>query len=809
MTSVRTSGAEVGHVEWPVGDRRARRVSRYLVLVVGAVVVAWEVAVVAVPVEGGALLDFDPLNLLLIVTVLGVTIATARRSPRDSRRAWYVLAAVVASGAGGDLVYSALDAVGAAPTVSFADLIYLAGYPVLLVALWWVARCRGGNAGVQATFDGLLLAAGLLLLVWELLTSALGIEDIAGSLDTVILVAYPFLDLLLLGAAVGVVLSSRRLDAAVVWICGYLVIVIVGDVVFLVGSVRDESLTGWSTVLYALAFVCLGLSASSRDATSLASPSADPVRIGRTRYLLLGASMAAPAITAGIVLARGQAVSVPVLLGSTAVIALLVSWRVADALRSERDARLASERAHLELWEQSRHDPLTGLGNRLALLEDLRVAKRDVAVLFVDLDRFKQVNDTSGHAAGDLVLCEVTERLCGALEDGERVYRLSGDEFVVVRQLTTQATDDPKDPRSAGHRPGVGLAAARASDEVEGRGRVFVDVLGRPYFPSGMEWHLTASVGCAISTVASRLVEAPESVLQRADIAMYQSKRQQHGAVRVFDGDMQRALDERHETELELRRAVTSSGFVPAFQPIVDLHDGTIVGFEALARWARSDGSVVPAGAFIDVAERAGILPDIQAQVVDKALTFLWNWQRSAPERRGAYLSVNASATELVVPGYVEALLGRLAGAGVGPESIVVELTEGALVAAPEVVAARLNHLRRLGFRVALDDFGTGFSSLSHLLDFSVDVVKIDRSFVSQLTPELGPNSVVAATYRMAETLGLDVVAEGVETTEQLTLLRRIGVSGAQGFLLARPVLADEALGFPTRLTLPRPAPVD
>jgi len=698
----------------PVGSSGAaesqRLSARVAVTVVGLAVLVWEVVCASVPIDSGWFVELDPPNLLLVITVLVATILTARRSPRDSRLAWTVLAVVVGSGALGDLAYSVLDTLGFSPVVSIADIVYMLGYPALFIALWWVARCRGGRSGVQVTFDGLLLAAGLVLLVWELLTSALGIEGAGTDVETTVLIAYPFLDLLLLGAVVGVLLSSRRLDASIMWICGYLVVVVVGDVLFLVGSVRNEAMIPWSSVLYAVGFICLGLAATARSATGLAESSADPVRIGRTRFLLLGASMTAPAITAGIVLARGQAVSVPLLLGSTAVIAALVSWRVFDALRSERDARLASERAHFELWQQSRNDSLTGLGNRLALLEDLRLAEGALSVLFVDLDRFKQVNDTSGHAAGDAVLCEVTNRLQSVIGPDERVYRLSGDEFVVVRAVVPPGPDD-RDGDAGTTRSGL-REVLRVADleDLEARALELVDVLERPYFPMGMEWHLTASVGCAISTVRSREIETSEELLRRADIAMYQAKRSRVASVRIFDEDMQRALDEEHQTEIALRRAVAGSEFLPALQPVVDLSDGTVVGFEALARWRRPDGNVAAASTFVGVAERSGLLPEIQVQVLDGALAFLHRWQQSGPERSGTYLAVNASATELVVPGFVENLLGRLSAHGVGPDSIVVELTEGAMAAAPAVVASRLRHLRHLGFRIALDDFGTGYS---------------------------------------------------------------------------------------------------
>ncbi|MFM7508948.1 MAG: putative bifunctional diguanylate cyclase/phosphodiesterase, partial [Actinomycetota bacterium] len=546
----------------------------------------------------------------------------------------------------------------------------------------------------------------------------------------------------------------------------------------------------------------LGLAATSRSAITLAEPSADPSEIGRARFILLGASLAAPAITAAIILWVGNAIAVPVLLISTAVIAFLVSWRVADAVRNERAARRTIEQAHHVLWEQSRQDALTGLGNRSALLEDVEGYDAPIGFLFVDLDRFKQVNDTSGHAAGDEVLCEVTSRMRDTTISNESVYRLSGDEFVVIHRFPLAGIEPGSNVRgepTVGAPPIVDHAQA-----VLKRAAHFVEVLSRPYFPKGMEWHLTASIGCAVSECNDSVPDSPDDLLQKADIAMYHAKRDLPGSIRVFDDAMQRELDDEHDMEINLRRALDESAYAPAVQPIVNLRDGSIAGFEALARWQRPGGELVPACAFIDTAERAGLLPRIQAQVMDKALEFLRDWQQSNPDRRAAYLALNASATEIVETNFIERLLERLSRVGVGPDSIVVELTEGALVAAPDVVSARLKHLRRLGFRVALDDFGTGYSSLSHLLDFSVDVVKIDRTFVAELNPALGPNSLVSATYQLAETLGLDVIAEGVETAEQLELLVAIGIMRAQGFGLARPLLVADAMELPIRLDLPR-----
>lgn len=745
--------------------------SAYLAL--AALVIGYEVLVaVGTVVPGEFLLALDPPFIVLALVTSGTIAATAIRSRGSSRSAWIVLAVVAATSTVGDITYVTIDSLGAEPVLSLADVFYLAGYPLMLVAFWWIARSRNGTAGVQAMFDGLLLATGIALLAWELLVVLPGNAPTGAlTLDAVLLLAYPTMDLLLLGAAVGLVLVEPRLDHTTGWLLAYLVATITSDALYLIGSSQESGvLTAYSNVGFAAALLCLGLAALGHHAESVAEPRGRTVEVGRVRMLLLGASLVAPATTAAVLLWLGQSVAVPVLLVSTGLLAVLVSWRVANAIRAERAARVTSEAAHRALWEQSRQDELTGLGNRLRLLEDLEAEQRPLALLFMDLDRFKQVNDTSGHAAGDEVLREVTRRLLSHAEDHERSYRLSGDEFVMIRVL-----DDP----------------VRADVEARRRAMVLAGVLSEPYFPAGMEWHLTASVGCALAVDTER--RDANELLRRADVAMYRVKREPDGIVQVFDSRMQADLDERHELELALRRAVDAGEFEPAVQPIVDLLDGRVVGFESLARWRR-DGELVAAGEFISVAEQLGLLPAINRQVAAQAFRFIRDWNRRHRPARHVYLATNMSANEIVAQGMVDDLLEALRRAGTGPESIVVELTEGALVSAPEQAAGRLAHLRRLGIRVALDDFGTGYSSLSHLLRFPVDIVKIDRSFVAELTPEQGRNSVAAATCQLAETLGLDVVAEGIEERQQAEILAGLGVRHAQGYLFSRPVPVDVAM---------------
>ena len=716
--------------------------------------------------------QLDPPYLIMAFASFAVILRTCRRSVGDSRAVWGFIGAFVGLSAVGDLIFVSLEALGSSPSLSPADALYLLGYPFLLVGLWRIARGRAGGTGVQSMVDGLLIALGFGLLAWEVLVVApANLDSNIDAIGRFVLVAYPITDLLMLGAAAGIVLLARRIDATLAWIIAYLVAMVVADFSYTIAASSAEQLLPWIDVAYAAAYVLVGLAALSREATTVAARRASQVDSRGARFVLLGVAVSAPAITAAIVLWIGAEISVPVLLVTTAALAVLIALRVADAVRTAQLAQQGAEAAQERLRVQSRVDALTGLPNRMALLESVRARTGPIALLFVDIDRFKQVNDTSGHAVGDEVLQEIARRIKEGLEHGDVAYRLGGDEFVVVvpGDLTDAALDE----------------------------RAFTQLtpLNEPFVAQGVEWHLGASIGGARVGPPNHRSETDEAddLLRRADMAMYQAKRDPTTAYRAFDDAMQRQLEDRHRLELELRSSLARNEFEPAFQPIVDLQSGEVHGFEALARWRPAGGQLRPAIEFIDVAEQAGLLVGIEQQVVDRAFRFMARWRERHLDRADGYVAINLSPTELVNQDLIMRLETGLAAAGISASNIVIELTEGALVQAPDSAAFRLGELRDMGFRIALDDFGTGFSSLSHLRRFPVDIVKIDRSFVMELTPTTGPSSVAAATCRLAETLGLEVVAEGVETAEQVAVLRSLGVRWGQGYFFARPLEASDA----------------
>jgi diguanylate cyclase (GGDEF)-like protein len=435
---------------------------------------------------------------------------------------------------------------------------------------------------------------------------------------------------------------------------------------------------------------------------------------------------------------------------------------------------LAASVAHILAWrlneDQALLDELTRLPNRALLAERVRLSLarrardgRDVTVLFVDLDGFKAVNDTMGHAAGDRLLIEVAGRINAIVRQTDTAARLGGDEFAVLL--------DGSDTRAAT------CVAQR--------------ILTSLAVPVCIGGHHETVIGASIGVVAVAQETSVDQVLRNADLAMYMAKAAGRGRVEVFEDAMFDEAIERAELERDLREAVTNGAIDVSYQPCVELADGTVTSVEALVRWTHPERGNVPPSAFIPVAEATGIILDLGRYVLRTACRDAVRLRRSSPDLT---MAVNVSARQLVSPAFVGEVAAALADHELPGEALVLEITESMLVRDVEVSSARLAELKELGVRLAIDDFGTGYSSLSYLRHFPVDILKIDRSFVEQLP---GDGAALARSIvRLGQSLHLEVIAEGVEDEQQRTELRRLGCGRAQGFLFAeaRPVAAVESL---------------
>jgi len=414
------------------------------------------------------------------------------------------------------------------------------------------------------------------------------------------------------------------------------------------------------------------------------------------------------------------------------------------------------------------YDALTGLGNRNLFYTRLKVGiekaarhRRQLAVIFVDLDNFKMINDTLGHDVGDVLLSEVARRIKTCVRQEDVVCRLGGDEFTVY-------VEDFSEPQAL-----VGTAQR------------LTQVIGEPYHTSGHDIFVTASVGISVYPNDGQTMS---ELLKNADTAMYKAKEQGKNGFQFFREDMNARAFERLVFVSGLRRALDRGEFRLVYQPQIDLSERRVRAAECLLRWSHPDMGDVSPGSFIPVAEETGLVVPIGEWAIREACRQLKEWGG-----RGVRLNVNISARQFRQPELVDFVRDSLQASGLGPETLGVELTESALIDDPDNAAATLRRLKDMGLTISMDDFGTGYSSLSYLKRFPIDSLKIDRAFVRDIAIDPDDAAIVTAIITMAQSLKLDVVAEGVETEEQVAFLRARGCNAAQGYYFSKPLPAERA----------------
>jgi diguanylate cyclase (GGDEF)-like protein/PAS domain S-box-containing protein len=440
------------------------------------------------------------------------------------------------------------------------------------------------------------------------------------------------------------------------------------------------------------------------------------------------------------------------------------------------------KKAEEQLQRRAFYDPLTALPNRALFLDRLQhlfhrtrraLGNQLFALLYLDLDRFKAINDSLGHQAGDELLIGTARRLERCLRPGDTLARLGGDEFTVLLDSVSSEADATS-------------VAERIHEE-----------LAAPLVVRGYEMFTSVSVGIALSSAG---YERPEDMLRDADTAMYRAKAGGRARHQVFGGDMHQRAVSSLRLETDLRRALQRGEIVPFYQPIVNLDDGAVVAFEALARWRHPSLGLLSPDLFIPVAEETGLVGAIGGWMLTEACRQAREWQRSDPRWAALGISVNVSGRQLS-HGDVAADVKRALGtSGLDPACLTLELTESALMHNLAAGAGMIQRLHALSVGLHLDDFGTGYSSLAYLHSFPVDALKVDQSFVSRMDGPTEQSAIVKAIVSLAHNLGMEVIAEGVETVAQADALRALGCRRGQGFLFSRPLPADEA----ARLLSPR-----
>jgi diguanylate cyclase (GGDEF)-like protein len=444
-----------------------------------------------------------------------------------------------------------------------------------------------------------------------------------------------------------------------------------------------------------------------------------------------------------------------------------IAERMAELVQSNEELKreiAERERSQAEIHYLAHHDSLTGLANRVLLRQQLEQAlsestRSTVAVLFVDLDGFKSINDTLGHSTGDGLLKCVANRLVESVRDGDKVARLGGDEFAIIQF-------DAEQPK------GAAMLANR-----------LIELIGRPYQVEGNQLNIGASIGIA---VASETKNKPEDLLKSADLAMYSAKADGRGTYRFFEPSMDASAQARRAMESSLRTADIENAFEVYYQPLIDLTKKRVTCLEALLRWRHPDKGFIAPSQFIPLAEEIGLIVTLGEWVLRQACIEATKWPDDVK------VAVNLSPVQFKYSGLSRAVFDALAASGLPAHRLELEITESVLLERTETSLAILHELRDLGVAISMDDFGTGYSSLSYLRSFRFDKVKIDRAFVGDLMKGFDSLAIVRAITDLGRSFGMTTVAEGVETVEQLRCLENEGCGQVQGYLISPPRPASE-----------------
>ena len=698
-------------------------------------------------------------GMLAVVAVLAGVII--HRPPR--RAPWLLLAAGLLLTTMGDWTWVILErAFGIEPFPSVADAFYLSGMGATGAALLWMLRGRIPDGDRAGLLDALIVAVGAGLVSWIFLMAPIVADASATLAETGFALAYPLLDIVILAVLVRIVLAPGPKVPAMGMLLGALVALLTADFVYAAVALTDGYSTGHpvdgiflaTSVLYAGA----ALHPSMRE---VAAPvEAGEVRLSAWRVILLAiASLMAPAVLLVQWLA-GQAIDVPIIATASIVLFLLVIARLGGVVADLRANLRHRQALEAELEQRAFHDPLTGLANRTLFANRLEraLSQRDepVAVLFLDLDDFKTINDSHGHQAGDELLVAVARTLGANVRAEDTVARLGGDEFAVL--VERGATE--------------GVARQLADRLIGG--------LKRPVRVAGRDRSVGASIGISLGRSGRA---SAEQLMSEADIAMYVAKGEGKGGSSVFDSRTHASVVRSIGLRDDLDRAIRERQFEMHYQPIVELDSGDLAGVEALARWRHPTRGLLAPADFIAVAEATGTIITLGQWIFDESCRQAAAWA-DGPLADRRFMSINLSTIQITYPGFVEFVTDAVARAGVESSRLLVEVTESANPDPDSVVDALLR-IHALGIGLAVDDFGTGFASMEQLARLPFAVIKMDRSLVAAVDSDARAESVVTGVTDLARRLGALTVAEGIERAEQIPPLRAMGCQMAQGFHFA------------------------
>ncbi len=676
----------------------------------------------------------------------------------ERRAAWVLIVLGQFLFIAGDVTWSVLQDVlhnYAYPNVG--DVFYVSGYVLIAIGLSMLWRFQRPIANIGALVDGLIVAVAAAVLLWVFFIGPAVLDGSGGLAERLFNTAYPASDLLLI--AMGAQLGMRLGRSVPSWILlAGMVALLAADLWYAYLAADDAYAVGHPVdALWWTSYVAIAALVVHERVGELAHARVDPrgPRVTLVRVAVLAATTLAAPLTIAARASAGMDLELVPLLGGTMVLFLLVVLRLAIVA-----AQLETSRGRLE--HDATHDSLTGLGNRALYSERVRQALAAspatpprTAVLCIDLDDFKTVNDSLGHAAGDRMLQEVGGRLRSVVRRADSVARLGGDEFAIL------VDGEPAE------------AALEIAD------RLLVELAKPVVFGPNSSAHSSASIGIAYGSAD----DSVESLLRDADIAMYTAKNNGKARWEVYRPGMRQQVLERFELRADLNHALERDEFFLHYQPIIEVHTGSVKGIEALVRWQHPTKGRIDPGRFIMLAEETGLIVPIGRWILHEACT---QAQSLDPSADGPHIAVNVSAVQLHSPHLADDVAAALAASGLAPHRLLLELTESTMIHDYADAAERLAVIRKLGVRIALDDFGAGYTSLRQLQSFQVDVVKLDQSFIkTTMTHDIG---VLDGLISMANSLGLETVGEGIEEPAQLDRLREAHCRYAQGYLFSRPV---------------------
>ena len=736
-------------------------------------------------------LGHDTVYLSIGMGSFALILVGIRINRPPDRLAWYLVAAAGLCFSLGDLAGDYFTDIvhQATPVPSIADLFYLLGYPFLFVGVSRLSRNPYQRARREDYADAAIIALGSLTLAWHFLLNPYVHEQGISTLGRLVAMAYPIMDVALVFVLFKSVVFGSIRRTYHLWLMASMAVMFVADFSFDLLVLHNAYYTGqFCDAFFLIEYVLVAVAAlhpsvGAVDDAELAHVAPDPetslhevdwqrTETGRRLPLVALAAFIPPLLLVATALS-GTSVNVTAVsvlcLAVFAVIAMRMLWmltRISDQAadlehhaHQLEESHAARDTLEADLRHLAYHDELTGLANRALLQERVGLALaglagtgRTVALCFGDLDGFTAVNDSLGHHVGDSVLARVADIISANVRPGDTVARMGGDEFAVLMP----------DVRDQGIAVDIAQRIVVALD----------DDLGAKGTQSG----ISMSIGLTITDSATN----PEELIGEADAAMYEAKSRGRNRIEVTNG---------------FRGALERGEFHLLYQPVLALDSMRVCGFEALARWDHPVLGPVPPSTFIPLAEETGFIVPLGRWALDEATRQLAEW--SDATSWGLRMAVNLSRRQLTSPGLADDVRRAISAAGIDPAQLALEITENVLMDDPERATVALAELRAIGIAIAVDDFGTGYSSLSYLQRFPMDILKIDRAFIEPLNrSEPASTALVSTIIGLAHTMGLDVVAEGIERPDQLERLVELGCSKGQGFLMARPLDVGDAAAF-------------